>query len=426
MPSPVSIRKHFPILQRRFNQKPLVYIDNASTTQKPTSVIESTRSYYLKSNANVHRGIYALSEEASALYEHSRVRVAKFIGSTPEEIIFTKGTTESINGVARSWGDAHVGRGDRILVTQMEHHANLVPWQQLAKRAGAQLSILPITDDGRWDLKQLPRFLSERTKIVAVNHCSNVLGTINPVATLIRAAKQVGAITVIDGAQSIAHINVDMRSLDCDFYAFSGHKMYGPTGVGVLYGKRSRLEEMEPWFYGGDMVTSVDWFDAQWNDIPYKFEGGTPNIEGVVGLGAAIQWIEKIGWDTIEKTERALTQELMDMLHSVAGLTIHGPQDTNDRIGVVSFTLKGTHPHDIASILDERAIAIRAGHHCAMPLMTRLGVAATARASLAMYNTKTEIQLLGKALEHVNSIFQPKTSVVLNGKNLWQKNETRN
>lgn len=385
------------------------------------SVIENIRSYYLKSNANVHRGIYTLSEESTALYEQARVTVAKFIGATPPEIIFTKGTTESINAVARSWGDAHVGRGDRILVTQMEHHANLVPWQQLAKRAGAQLSILPITDDGHWDLKQLPRFLSERTKIVAINHCSNVLGTINPITTLIRAAKQVGAITLIDGAQSVAHLNVDMRALDCDFYAFSSHKMYGPTGVGVLYGKREQLEEMEPWLYGGDMVKSVDWFDAQWNDVPYKFEGGTPNIEGVVGLGSAIEWINKIGWNTLETIEHALTRELIDMLRSVPGLTIHGPQDSTDRLGVVSFTMKGAHPHDIASILDERAIAIRAGHHCAMPLMTRLGVAATARASLAVYNTKTEIQLLGKALEHVSSVFQPKISVPVSGKNLWQK-----
>ncbi len=415
-----DIRAQFPILKRKIHGKPLVYLDNAATTQKPQVVIEKLGHYYRTMNANVHRGIHTLSEEATAAYEGSRETIARFIGAIAKEIVFTRNATDSINLVARSL-DRGLKPKDEILVTQMEHHSNLVPWQQLALRTGTVLKILPITDEGRWDMDQLPRFLTSRTKVVAVSHVSNVLGTVNPVTAIVRWAHAVGAIVLVDGAQAMGHMGVNVRVLDCDFYAFSGHKMYGPTGIGVLYGKKELLEQMEPVTFGGDMVKGVEWMSATWNKIPWKFEAGTPHVEGVIGLAAAVGWMQTIGVDHIEREERLLTQYTLDALQNIQGLTIQGPSTTTNRIGVISFTLEHVHPHDIATILNERGIAVRAGHHCAMPLMTRLGVPATARASLAAYNTKKEIDQLAKAIEEAIRIFTPKVIVDVPKRNLWQK-----
>lgn len=416
-----NLRPQFPLLKRKINGKPLIYLDNAATTQKPKVVIDSLTKYYTTTNANVHRGIHTLSEEATAMYEQSRQTIAQFIGAIPKEIIFTRGSTESINLIARSLGDTVLKPRDEILVTQMEHHSNLVPWQQLCRRTGAILKVLPITDEGRWDMEQLPRFLSSKTKIVAVSHCSNVLGSINPVTAMARAAHTVGAVVLVDGAQATAHIPVNVRVLDCDFYAFSSHKMYGPTGVGVLYGKQALLERMEPVQYGGDMVKTVEWFSATWNDLPWKFEAGTQDIGGIIAFGKTVDWIQKIGLNAIESAERMLTSHLLERLKNISGLTLHGPNSTTSRIGVASWSLENIHPHDIATILNDRGIAIRSGHHCAMPLMTRLGVSATARASLAVYNTKKEIDELARALEHALKIFKPRVTVDVPKKNLWQK-----
>jgi len=415
-----NIRPQFPILKRKINGKPLVYLDNAATTQKPKVTIDALTKYYTTNNANVHRGIHTLSEEATTQYEHSRKTISQFIGAIPKEIVFTRGTTESINLVARALGDAVVKPRDEILVTQMEHHSNLVPWQQLCRRTGAILKVLPITDEGRWDMEQLGRFLSSKTKIVAVSHCSNVLGSINPITATTRAAHSHGAVVVVDGAQAVAHIPVNVRVLDCDFYAFSSHKMYGPTGVGVLYGKQELLERMEPVQYGGDMVNAVEWFSATWNDSPWKFEAGTQDIGGIIAFGKTVEWIQKIGMDTIESAERTLTLHLLERLNSISGLTLQGPNSTINRIGVASWSLENIHPHDIATILNDRGIAIRSGHHCAMPLMTRLGVSATSRASLAVYNTKKEIDELAHALDHALKIFKPRVTVDVPKRNLWQ------
>lgn len=422
MLSPASIRSQFPILKRKVNGKPLVYVDNAATTQKPKTVLDTMDQYYTKINSNVHRGIHTLSEEASTTYELSRETLARSIGATPQELIYTRNATDSINIVARLL-ESRLGKRDEIVVTQMEHHSNLVPWQQLVKRTGATLKILPITDEGRWDMTELPRLLNGNTKIVAVNHCSNVLGTINPVSTLARAAHQVGALVVVDGAQATAHIPVNVRVLDCDFYALSAHKMYGPTGIGALFGKKEILEMLEPVSFGGDMIKSVESFDATWNDLPWKFEPGTPPIAEAIGWGAAVEWLKKTDIDAIERYERELTQQLLSALDELPGIVIYGPATTSNRVGVVSFTMDGVHPHDIATVLDREGVAIRSGNHCAMPLMIRLGVSATARVSLAVYNTKSEITSIIKALKKAWTIFHPTVTVTVPEakRNLWQK-----
>ncbi len=420
-----QIRSQFPILKRKVNGKSLTYVDNAATTQKPKAVLDKLEQYYIKINANVHRGIHTLSEEASAAYEGARETLARYIGATPQELIYTRNATDSINIVARLL-ESRLGKRDEILVTQMEHHSNLVPWQQLAKRTGATLKILPITDEGRWDMSELPRLLTSSTKIVAVNHCSNVLGTINPVSTIARAAHQVGALVVVDGAQAAAHIPINMRVLDCDFYAMSAHKMYGPTGIGALFGKKEILEILEPVSFGGDMIKSVSSFDAEWNDLPWKFEPGTPAIAEAIGWGAAVEWLKKNDIDQIERYERDLTKQLLNAFTELPDITVYGPATTSNRVGVVSFTMEGVHPHDIATILDREGVAIRSGNHCAMPLMVRLGVPATARVSLAVYNTKSEIATILKALKKAWTIFHPKVmvSVPESRRNLWQKNST--
>ncbi len=415
-----SIRSQFPILKRKVNGKPLAYLDNAATTQKPQAVVKALTDYYTRYNANVHRGMHALSEQASEAYEGARERIARFVGATPQELIFTRGTSDSINIVARML-EPRLKPKDEILVTQMEHHSNLVPWQQLVKRTSAILKILPITDEGRWDMDALPRLLSANTKIVAVNHCSNVLGTINPVAAMVRAAHQAGALLVVDGAQSSAHMPLNLHSLDVDFYAMSAHKMYGPTGMGALYGKREILELLEPVNFGGDMIRSVEAFDATWNDLPWKFEPGTPHIAGAIGWGAAIDWMQSVGWEFLEGQERELTQYALEVLKNIPGLKIYGPQTTVNRVGVISMTMEGVHPHDIATLLDREGVATRSGTHCAMPLMTRLGVPATARASFAAYNVKKEIDQLARALHMAWKIFHPTVTVQVPVKNLWQK-----
>ncbi|MBI5135180.1 SufS family cysteine desulfurase [Candidatus Uhrbacteria bacterium] len=420
MHTAASIRSQFPILKRKINNNPLAYLDNAATTQKPQSVVKAITDFYTQYNANVHRGMHALSEQASTAYEDGRERIARFFGATPEEFIFTRGTSDSINIVARML-EPRLKPNDEILATQMEHHSNLVPWQQLVKRTGAVLKILPITDEGRWDMDALERILSGNTKIVAVNHCSNVLGTINPVAAMVRAAHQAGALVVVDGAQSSAHLPLNLRSLDVDFYAVSSHKMYGPTGMGGFYGKHEILELLEPVSFGGDMIRSVEAFDATWNDLPWKFEPGTPHIAGAIGWAAAVDWMQSVGWDTLEAQERELTQYALDTLKQVPGITIHGPNTAVNRLGVISMTMDGVHPHDIATLLDREGVAVRSGTHCAMPLMTRLGIPATARASFACYNIKKEVDQLAKALQTAWKMFHPTVTVQVPAKNLWQR-----
>ena len=422
MKSLAAIRSQFPILKRKVNGKPLAYLDNASTTQKPKVVIDAIKRNYERSNANVHRGINTLSEESTKAYEDARETVARFIGASRDELIFTRNTTDSLNMIARML-EPHMKTRGEILVTQMEHHSNLVPWQQLCKRTGTTLKILPITDEGRWDMEQLPRFLTNKTNIVAAAHSSNVLGTINPIASLSKSAHAAGAVMVVDGAQAAAHVPINVRTLGCDFYALSAHKMYGPTGIGALYGKREALENLEPIAFGGDMVKSVEWYDAQWNDLPWKFEAGTPHVTGAIGWAAAIDVIMDIGMEQIEAIERNLTHHLLSVLKNIPDVTMYGPQTSVNRTGIVSFTIGGIHPHDIATILDREGIAIRSGHHCAMPLMVRLGVTATNRASIAVYNTKKEIDRLGKAIEKALDIFRPNVSVPVQwvNKNLWQK-----
>ena len=401
-----KIRQDFPILRRQVHGKPLVYLDNAATSQKPKQVIEALVRYYSESNANIHRGIHALSEEATALYEGTRGAVCRFIGAPkPACVIFTRNTTEAINLVAHSWGRRHVGAGDEILLTEMEHHSNLVPWQMLAREKQAELKFIPVTPDGRLDLSALPRLMGPRTRLVSLTLASNVLGTINPVKEVQQAAHARGIPVFVDGAQGVPHMPVHVMDLNCDFLAFSAHKMLGPTGVGVLYAKEALLEEMDPFLGGGDMIRDV-WLDhSTWNDLPWKFEAGTPNIADVVAFGAAIEYLERIGMEEVRRHEQELTTYALKKLLAIDGLSVHGPLDPATRGGVVSFEVKGLHPHDLGQLLDAEGIAIRAGHHCCKPLLRKMGLMATARASFYVYNVPQEVDLLAQAILKAKELF---------------------
>jgi cysteine desulfurase / selenocysteine lyase len=400
------IRADFPILRETVGGKPLVYLDNAASTQKPTAVIDAIAEHYRHANANVHRGIHELSNRATDAYDGARTKVARFFGIADEaELVWTRGTTEALNLVAYAWGGANLRPGDEILLSVMDHHSNLVPWQLAAQRSGARLRFLQIDDQGRLDLSALDEVLTERTKLVSVAHVSNALGTINPVAEIAARAHAVGALMVVDGAQSAPHLHVDVPELGCDFYAFSGHKMCGPTGIGGLWGRREVLEAMPPFMGGGDMIEWVDLEQSTYAAIPAKFEAGTPNIAGAVGLGAATDYLTAVGRDAIRAHEQALIGYALERMATVPDLRILGPRDPAERSGVVSFTLADIHPHDLATILDSEGVAIRAGHHCCQPLMKCLGVGSTARASFYLYNTTDEVDTLVDALHKARGLF---------------------
>lgn len=396
-----SIRAEFPIFSRRIKGKRLVYLDSAATSQKPRTVIDAMSNYYEKSNANVHRGVYTLAEEATEAYEAAHRKVADFIGASADEIVFTRNATEAINLVAYAWGLANLKAGDEILVTRMEHHSNLVPWQFVAKRVGAKLKFIEIDANGDLVTANLEKIITAKTKLVAFTHVSNVLGTINDVELIVRVAHKKGALVLVDAAQSVPHMPVNVG--DVDFLVFSGHKMCGPTGVGVLYAKRSLLERMQPFLYGGDMISKVTYENAEWNALPWKFEAGTPNIGGAVGLAAAIDYLREIGIDKIREHEEELVAYALERLRRVKGVTIYG--NPKNRAGVISFNLEGVHPHDLASVLDDDAVCIRAGHHCAQPLLAKMGVGACARASFYIYNTKEDVDALVTSLEKAKRVF---------------------
>lgn len=401
------IRQDFPILHQQHHPGvPLIYLDNAASSQKPLRVIEALDSYYRLYNANVHRGIHKLSEAATTAYEESRLKIRKFINApSKREIIFTRGTTESINLVAQTWGRANLKPGDVVVSTVMEHHSNIVPWQILAAEKGFIIRYIPVLPDGTLDMEAFTNLLqSEPIKLVTVMHVSNVLGTINPVEEIIQKAHAVGALVLIDGAQSIPHMPIDVQALDADFFAFSGHKMIGPTGVGVLYGKRALLEAMPPWMGGGDMISSVRLEGSTWNDLPYKFEAGTPAIAEVIGLGYAVDYLRELGMDKIHAHEQAITEYALDRLAEVPGLTVFGP-DASKKGAVAAFQFGDIHAHDVAQLLDAEGIAVRAGHHCAMPLHEHLKVSATARASFYLYNTTSEVDALIEALYKARKTF---------------------
>lgn len=402
-----KVREDFPILREMINGKPLVYLDNAATTQKPITVIDAIYQYYTHYNANIHRSIHTLGARATDAYENVRREVARFINALdPSCIIFTKSTTESINLVSYGWGRKFLREGDEIVVTLMEHHSNIVPWQILAREKNLRLKFIPLKEDGTLDLETFKGLLTEKTKLVAITYVSNVLGTINPIKEIIKISHNIGAIVLVDGAQSVPSIPVDIQDLDADFFAFSAHKMLGPTGVGVLYGKRGLLEMMDPFLGGGDMIKKV-WRDsAIWADIPFKFEGGTPNIAGVIGFGKAIEYLEKVGIEEIFNHEKSLVSYAFKRLSELDGIKIYGPVDNKLRLNIISFNYREIHPHDVATILDQEGIAIRAGHHCAQPLMDYLGVSATCRASFYLYNTKEEIDILIDSLRKVDKVFK--------------------
>ncbi|MFQ5537133.1 MAG: cysteine desulfurase [Gemmatimonadota bacterium] len=403
---PVTVRSDFPALDQTVNGRPLVYLDSAATSQKPEAVLRALDAYYRRDNANVHRGIHELSRRATEAYEDARARVAGFINAADTaEVIWTRGTTEAINLVAAAWGLDNVKEGDEILLTELEHHSNLVPWQLLASRTGARLRYLEIDDEGRLILDGLEDELSERTKLVAVGHVSNALGTINPVERIVEAAHAVGALVLVDGAQGAVHLPVDVQALGADFYAFSGHKMCGPTGIGVLWARRSLLEGMAPYQGGGEMIQFVYKDHSTWAEVPHRFEAGTPNIAGAVGMGAAVDYLAGIGMDAVAAHERELMAYAMDRVGAVEGIHIYGPSDLAERSAVISFTLGDAHPHDISTILDAEGVAVRAGHHCAQLVMQRYGVAATARASFYLYNTREDVDRLVEALGVVKGIF---------------------
>lgn len=407
MIDPQKIKKDFPIFERRINGKPLVYLDNASTSQKPRVVIEALVKFYETMNANIHRGIHTLSEEATAAYEESREVVADFINAfDSSEIIFTRNTTESINLVAYSWGEHNIQKGDVITVSALEHHSNLVPWQELCKRKGAFLMVIPLNEDGTLKITGLDKFINDRTKLVAITQMSNVLGTITPLAKIIEAAKKVGAVTVVDAAQSVAHCPIDVQKMDCDFLAFSSHKMCGPTGVGVLYGKLNLLEKMEPFLFGGDMVKEVRPYEASFHDVPWKFEAGTPNIADVVAFKSAIHYLKNIGMQNILEHDQKLLKYAREKLAQLSGINLYGPADILQSGGILSFNIPGVHAHDVGSILNEDGVAIRTGHHCCQPLMQRLKVPATARMSFYFYNSEEDIDVAFEALKKVYEIFK--------------------
>ena len=409
-PTPVrsvdEIRAQFPILTREVKGKPLAYLDNGATAQKPLAVIEAMDAYYRGHNANVHRGVHTLSEEATDLYEGARAKVAGLLGSTsPREVVFTRNVTSALNLVAQSWGTANLQAGDRILLTEMEHHANIVPWHMIAQRTGAELQFAPIDEEGRLDRAALSELLAGGPRVFAFTHVSNVLGTKNPVTELVAEAKAAGALTVIDGAQSVPKFPVNVAEIGADFYGLTAHKLYGPTGIGAIWGRRELWEALEPFEGGGSMINKVTPEKITWASVPARFEAGTPPIAEAAGLAAAIDWVQEVGIRAIEAHENQLTAYALPRLAEVPGLTVFGPQDTVEREGIISFELEGVHPHDVSEILDRHGVAVRAGHHCAQILMRRLGVAATTRASFAVYNTTEEIDTLVEALHDARRIF---------------------
>ena len=399
-----EIRRDFPILERRIDGKRLVYLDNAATSQKPRRVIEALTEYYEEHNANIHRGVHRLAEEATAAYEGARQKVARFLGA-PEVrgLIFTRGTTEAINLVAYAWGRKNLREGDEVVLTEAEHHSNLVPWQLAARATGARLRFIPVLEDGALDMEAAERLIGPKTKLVGCIHASNVLATINPVERLGELAREAGALMLVDGAQSAPHLPVSVEALGCDFYACSGHKMLGPTGVGALWGRPEVLEEMDPFLGGGEMIREVHLEHSTWNDLPYRFEAGTMNIAQAVGLGAAVDYLDELGMQNVREHERHLGEYAYRRLPELESITIYGPKE--GRTGLVSFSLPDIHPHDLSQLLDEEGIAIRSGHHCAQPLMRRLGVAATARASFYLYNTEEEVDALVEALVRAREFF---------------------
>ncbi len=398
------LRDDFPILNERVNGHPLVYLDNAATTQKPQSVIDALAAYYEHDNANVHRGVHTLSQRATDAYEAARANIARFVNArAPEEIVYTSGTTDGINLVAQSFARPRLAPGDEVLISAMEHHSNIVPWQLVCGQTGARLVVAPVNDAGELMLDAYAAMLGPRTKIVAITHVSNALGSITPIRRIIALAHAANVPVLVDGAQAIAHLPVDVKALDCDFYAFSGHKIFGPTGIGVLYGKAAHLEAMPPYQGGGDMIRSVTFEKTEYNDIPYKFEAGTPNIAGAVGLGAALDYVRHAGIEAIDAHERELLVYATQRVMEIPGLRIIGT--AKDKAGILSFTLEGVHAHDAGTILDHEGVAIRAGHHCAMPVMAQFGVAGTARASFALYNTREEVDSLVAGIERVRGMF---------------------
>jgi cysteine desulfurase/selenocysteine lyase len=404
-----KLRADFPLLREKVRGKPLVYLDNSATNQKPQCVIDAITQYYTKENANIHRGVYHLSQQATTAYENARVTVQQFINAKhAHEIIFLRGTTEGINLVAQSYGRANFKVLDEIIISTMEHHSNIVPWQMLADQVGANLRIIPINDAGEMDLDSYEKLFTERTKIVAITHASNALGTLNPIKQMVQIAHAHNVPVLVDGAQALPHLPVDVQDLDCDFYIFSSHKAYGPTGIGALYGKTALLEKMPPYQGGGDMIESVSFTSTTYNKLPYKFEAGTPNIAGVIGFAVALQYLSKIGMTTIARHEQELLNYATLKLSAIPGLKIIGT--ANQKIGVISFVLDGVHPHDLGTILDDDGIAIRAGHHCAMPLMARYNVAATARASFGLYNTKADIDALEQGILAAQRLFNVSTT----------------
>ncbi len=401
-----EIRREFRILDRRIGDKRLVYLDNAATSQKPRRVLDALTKYYEQHNANIHRGVHRLAEEATAAYEESRAKVARFLGAPGTTgLVFTRGTTESINLVAYAWGRKNLREGDEVLLTEVEHHSNLVPWQLAAQATGARLRFVPIREDGTLDMEEAGRLIGPKTKLVGCIHASNVLATINPVVKLARMAREAGALMLVDGAQSAPHLPVDVEALGCDFFACSGHKMLGPTGVGVLWGRPEILEEMDPFLGGGEMIREVRLDHSTYNDLPYKFEAGTMNIAQAVGLGAAVDYLGELGMENVREHERRLGEYAYGRLSELEGIEIYGPKE--ERTGLVSFSLPDVHPHDLSQLLDEEGIAIRSGHHCAQPLMRRLGVPATARASFYLYNVEEEVDRLVEALARAREFFRP-------------------
>ncbi|MDO4855983.1 MAG: cysteine desulfurase [Limosilactobacillus gorillae] len=402
-----QIRDDFPILSQRVNDERLVYLDNAATTQRPTSVLNQVLSFYQTDNANVHRGVHTLAERATSDYEAAREKVRKFIHATDTaEVIFTKGCTDSLNLVAATYGEQNVSAGDEIVISIMEHHSNLIPWQQLAKKKGATLKYIGLTPDGQLDMADAANKITDRTKIVALTHASNVMGTVTPLKEVAKLAHQHGAVLVGDGAQAVPHMQVNMQELDVDFYAFSGHKMLAPTGIGVLYGKRELLDRMPPYQYGGEMIGTVTEQDSTWAPLPYKFEAGTQNIAGAIGLGAAIDYLNTIGIKQVATREQELVKLVLPELLAIDGLTVYGPQEPERHTGVISFNLGNLHPHDLATALDMEGVAVRAGHHCAQPLMNYLGLEATARASFYFYNTNEDAKRLVDALKEAKEFFR--------------------
>ena len=402
-----AIRGDFPILSRIIHGNPLTYLDSTATAQKPRQVIDTLVNFYSTTNANVHRGIYTLSEESTAAYEGAREKTASFINAASEtEIVFTRNTTESLNLLAYAWGRANLNEGDEVLVTLMEHHSNIVPWHMICQERGAVLRFIPVTDDGFLDLSSIDTLITERTKIVSFTHVSNVLGTVNPVEELVTRAHAVGAIAIVDGAQGAPHMAIDVQDMDADFYVFSSHKMLGPTGVGVLYGKRALLDDMPPFLGGGEMIMEVREDGFTWKDPPLKFEAGTPNFADVVAFGAAIDYLTALGMDAVRQHEIEITDYALRQMRTLGdGVTLHGPPQAQDRGGVVSFALESIHPHDIAQTLDWEGVQIRAGHHCAQPLMRHMGVPATARASFYVYNTNEDVDRLIDALKKAGELF---------------------